>query len=136
LADGHADPGHTRGVRHGQFVAVAKRDFRVDFDLAAEVEQEGAVGDFADVDPVQFFQGVDDLVGVGGVGGVTGEVDQHPGRVGIDHVQGGDDGVGLAHARGKPADGRGVSGDGDADRDRESCAGHTGGHHGIPSVGQ
>ena len=53
LRDRQADPGHPRGVRAGQLVAVAQRDLRGDLDLAAEVQQEGAVGDLAHVDAVQ-----------------------------------------------------------------------------------
>ena len=53
LGDGHADPGHAGGVRPGQLVAVAQGDLRRHLDLPAEVQQEGAVGDLAHLDPVQ-----------------------------------------------------------------------------------
>jgi hypothetical protein len=77
---------------------------------------------------------VDDIKRVAGVGGVAGEVDEHPGGVGVHHVERCHDGTGLADAGGEPADGRGVGSHGDSDRDRESCAGQAGGHHGVPSV--
>ena len=56
LGDGQADPGHPRRVRPGQLVAVAQRDLRGHLDLAAEVQQERAVGDLADVDPVELLE--------------------------------------------------------------------------------
>ncbi len=133
LGDRHADPGHPRRVRPGQLVPVAQRDLGVHLDLAAQVQQERAVGHLADVHPVQLLELLDHLVGVARVGGVAGEVDEHVGGVGVDHVEGGHDRAGLADAGGEPADGRGVRGNGDPDRDRESCARQAGGHHGVSS---
>ena len=48
--------------------------------------------------PSSAVERLDHLVGVAGVGGVAGEVDDHVGRVGVDHVQRGDDRAGLADA--------------------------------------
>ena len=45
----HADLGNTRCVAW-KIIAVLERDFRGDFDLAAKVEQEGAVGHFLDAE--------------------------------------------------------------------------------------
>ncbi len=64
LRDRQADPGNPRRVRPGQLVPVAQRDFRRYLDLAAQVEQEGTVGDLADVDARKVLQGRDHLVGV------------------------------------------------------------------------
>ena len=48
LGDRQADPRDARRVDHRQVVAVADRHLGLDLDLAAEVHQEGAVGDLAD----------------------------------------------------------------------------------------
>ena len=45
-----ADPADARRVGHRQVVAGAQRDLRRDLDLAADVEQEGAVADLVDLD--------------------------------------------------------------------------------------
>ena len=41
--DGHADPGHARGVRHREIVLVADREQRKHLDLAALVHPEGSI---------------------------------------------------------------------------------------------
>src|SRR5205823_1008884 len=101
-------------------------------DLAAEVQQERPVGNLADLHPGQRAQRLDDLIGMVGVGGVAGDVDQHAELVGIDHVQGGDDRARLADGGGQPADRRGVRGYRDPDGDREPGTGDRSvGHDGI-----
>jgi len=68
FGDGQAHPRHAGGVGAGELVAVAQGDLRRDLDLAAEVQQEGPVGDLAHVDAVELLEAGDDLLGVGGVG--------------------------------------------------------------------
>ena len=70
---------HTRAtpgrVRHRQVVTGLQRDLRLHLDLAAEVEQERAVGHLADGDPLDGGQRAGDLVGVVGVRRRAREVD-------------------------------------------------------------
>ena len=60
LGDRRADAGDARRVRHREVVARLQRDLRGDLDLAAEVQQEGAVGDVLDLDAVERADGGDD----------------------------------------------------------------------------
>ena len=64
LVDRHADPRDARRVGHREIVARAHRRLRGDLDLAAEVQQEGAVGDALDVDARQRAHRVDDALAV------------------------------------------------------------------------
>ena len=50
LVDRHRDAADARGVGHREVVAGAQRHLRLDLDLAADVEQEGPVGDLVDLD--------------------------------------------------------------------------------------
>src|SRR5690606_15711994 len=75
LGDGHADPGHTRGVDHGEVVTVADRVLGLHLDLAAEVHQERTVGDLAQDDALDAAELLHDLVRVAGGGGRDGDVD-------------------------------------------------------------
>ena len=63
--DGLADPGDAGGVGAGEVVAVAQRDLRLHLQLAAEVQQERAVGDLAHPHARQRLQRGGDLRGVG-----------------------------------------------------------------------
>ncbi|GAA2780562.1 hypothetical protein GCM10020219_060120 [Nonomuraea dietziae] len=65
--DGHGDAGDAGGVGHRQLVAVAQRHLRLHLDLAAEVHEEGPVGDLVDDDALDRLELVDDLLGVVGV---------------------------------------------------------------------
>ena len=51
--DRQAHPGHARGVRPGEVVPVAQLDLGLHRQLPAQVHQEGAVADLADLHPVQ-----------------------------------------------------------------------------------
>ena len=62
-----ADPGDPGRVDHRQVVTVADRVLGLHLDGAAEVHQEGAVGDLVDRDALDRAQRVDDPVGVRGV---------------------------------------------------------------------
>ena len=75
LGQREADPPDTGGVGHRQVVAGAQRHLGVDLDLAADVQQERAVGDLVDLDALQAADVTDDLVGVLGVRGRAGDVD-------------------------------------------------------------
>jgi predicted GNAT family acetyltransferase len=118
-----ADPG---GVGHREVVAGAQRHLGGDLDLAADVEQEGAVADLVDDDALDLVDGGHDLLGVVGVGGGAGDVDDEPGVARLRDVDGGDDaallgddGRDLAH---HPVVGVGVQPHGD--RVRRGRGGH------------
>ena len=66
LRDRHADPGDAGRVGAGQVVAVLERHLGHHLELAAEVQQEGAVADLADGDAGQLGDRGGDLVGVVG----------------------------------------------------------------------
>ena len=91
---------------------VRSATFGVHLDLAAEVQQERAVGDLADLDAVELLRAADDLVGVGRVGGVAGDVGDDPDVVGVDHVERGHDAAGIADRGGDAADRGRVGGHG------------------------
>ncbi len=56
LRDRAADAGDARRVREGQIVAGADRDAALHLDLAAEMHEERAVGDRADLDALQLAE--------------------------------------------------------------------------------
>ena len=128
LGQGQADPGHPGRVDHRQVVAVADRDLRLDLDLAAEVHQEGAVGDLADGDALDLGQGLGQPLGVLGVAGRAGDVDPQPLVAGRRDVQRGDDPTGLLDRVGQLADRVPAGGDVEPDGDRVRDARH--GDHG------
>src|SRR5699024_4085803 len=126
LRDRLADSRHARGVGAGEVVAVAQGHLRGGFELAAEVEQERAVGDFLDLDAGQRLEGVGDLLGMGDVAGVGADVGDDGVRGGIDDVEPGHDGAGGGGC-GDEVRGGGLS-DGDADAQGDRVYG-TGGNH-------
>ena len=95
-----ADPADARGVGHRQVVARAQRDLRVDLDLAADVEQEGAVADLVDLDALDLADRVDQDLGVVGVGGRAGDVDDEALVAGVGDVDRGDDAAGRGDGGG------------------------------------
>jgi hypothetical protein len=84
--DRPADPGHPGGVGHRQVVAGAQRHLGGDLELAAQVEQEGAVADGVDLGALDRPDRPGDGVGVPGVDGVAGQVDDQQVGVGLDDV--------------------------------------------------
>ena len=57
------DPADARGVGHREVVTVAERDLGGDLDLAADVQQEGPVGDLVDLDALDLLDAGDQLAG-------------------------------------------------------------------------
>ena len=127
LGDRQADPRDARGVDERQVVAGADRHLGLDRQLAAEVHEEGAVGDLADLDALDGAHRLDDLVGVVGVAREHRDVDAHPVVPRAGDVEAGDDAAGLLDEARHLADGRGPrredEADGDAVGDR-GCGGH------------
>ena len=74
----HAHAGDAGRVGHRQVVAGLQRHLRGDLELAAEVQQEGAVADLAHLHAGDAAQRLDHLLGVRGVGGRAGDVDGQP----------------------------------------------------------
>src|SRR6478672_559068 len=102
-----ADPADARRVGHREVLAVAQVDLGLDGDLAAEVQQEDAVGDLVDPHALERLDGGDDLGGVLGVAGRAGEVDDEPVRVRVDDVERRRDAAALGDLHGEgPDDGR------------------------------
>ena len=66
LGDRQADARDARRVGHREVVARLQRRLRDHLDLAAEVQQEGPVGDVLDLDAGQRLHGGDDLLDVVG----------------------------------------------------------------------
>ncbi|MDQ0689558.1 hypothetical protein QF047_000518 [Arthrobacter sp. W4I7] len=97
LGDGEADAGDAGSVGAGKIVAVAQGYFGDNFQLAAQVHQEGAVRDVLDGDAVERVKGVLDPGGVFVVGGVAGDVHDECLVVGFADVQCGDRGTGRSH---------------------------------------
>ncbi|MCO5556195.1 hypothetical protein L7F22_009739 [Adiantum nelumboides] len=62
LRDRHRHPRDARGVGAGEIVTGTQVDLRPDLDLAAEVEQEGPVGDLADGEALELLDGGLDLL--------------------------------------------------------------------------
>ena len=96
VADGQAHAGNAGRVDHAQVVARLDRDAADDFDLAAQVDQEGAVADVQHADAVQRLHPIDDRVGVNFVAGGDGQVTHHPAATGPHDVEGADVAADLA----------------------------------------
>src|SRR5690606_24497016 len=61
LGDRLDHAGHARGVDHREIVAVADRELRLDRQLAAQVGEESAVRDLAELDALELLERLDDL---------------------------------------------------------------------------
>ncbi len=113
---------------------MLERDLRVHLELAAQVQQEGAVADLVHVHAVQPAQPGGDRLDVVAVGRVAGNVDHDPVRVGLDHVERGDRAASLADRGDQPA--RGARGRGALDPDGDRVTGTRIGAPGPGSVGR
>ena len=102
-----ATPGR---VDHRQVVTVADRVLGLHRDLAAEVHQEGPVGDLADLDARYGAHRLDQPVGVLGVARGAGHVDPQPLVAGRGHVERGDQTAGLLDRGRQLADRRAARG--------------------------
>lgn len=123
LGDRHAHAGHARGVDHREVVTVADGVLGRHLDLAAEVHQEGAVGDLAEADALDAAQLLDDLVGVRGGGRGDGDVDPELLVAGCGHVEAGDRSAGGLHGGGELGDRGSARGHFQPDRHRIRDAG-------------
>ena len=101
LRDRQADPGHAGGVGAGQVVAVRSGTFGVTSILPPRCSRKVRSLTLRTVTPGDPGERLGDLVGVVDVGGVAGDVDDDPVRVGLDHVQRGHDATGRADRRGQ-----------------------------------
>ena len=99
-----------RGVRSGTF--------GLDLELAAEVHQERPVADLADREPVELLERVGDPLGVLGVGGVAGDVDDERSAWDSTTSSAVTDPAGLADGGVRSADRAGGGGASHPDRDR------------------
>src|SRR5699024_9668631 len=117
LGDRLDHAGHARGVDHREVVAVADRELRLDGELAAQVCEEGAVRDLAELDALDPAQVVDDLHRVVVAGGEDRDVRPHPLRPGGGDVERGDRGPVALDARGDVDYGGGARGELESDRD-------------------
>lgn len=123
LGDGHAHAGHARGVDHRQVVTVADGVLGRHLDLAAEVHEEGSVGDLAEADALDAAQLLDDLVRVRGGGRGDGDVDPELLVAGGGHVEAGDRAAGGLHGGGELGDRGSARGHFQTDRHRIRDAG-------------
>lgn len=123
LGDGRADAGDTGGVDHREVVAVADGVLGRHLDLAAEVHQEGSVGDLAQADALDAAQLLDDLVRVRGGGRGDGDVDTELLVAGRGDVEAGDGSSGRLHGGGELGDRGSARGHFQADRHRVRDAG-------------
>jgi len=117
LRDRLDHPRHAGGVDHGEVVAVADRQLRLDGELAAEVGEEGAVGDLAELDSLEPAQLIDDLHRMVVARGEHGDVRAHALGAGGGDVESGDRGVTALDAAGDVADRGGTGGELESDRD-------------------
>jgi hypothetical protein len=133
LRDRLAHPRDAGRVDEAEVVAVADRDLGHDLQLAAEVDQEGAVADPVDSHPLQPAQGFHQLLGVGRRRGRAGHVELDPVVPGTRDVEGRHHSSSPLHDRGHLADRRAtrrqLQSDGDGVRDAGNA-----GHGGAPSV--
>src|SRR4029079_7725407 len=72
--DGFAHARHAGRVGHRQIGAGLQRHLGDDFDLAAKVHEESAIGNLQDLDAIDGFDRVDDLVFMFAGNGVDGDV--------------------------------------------------------------
>ena len=131
--DGQADPGDTWGVGAGEVVAVLQRDLGLHGQLAAEVQQEGAVTDLADRHSRSGVDHLGDLLRVLLVDGVAGDVDDDRVVTGLDDVERCHRGTGVGDRRCQVRGRAGTGADGDAEGDRVTGTGAAG-HSGTPQV--
>jgi hypothetical protein len=122
----HRDPAHTRGVGHREVVTGAERHLGRHLDLAADVQQERAVGDLVHGHALDRLDLVDDGLAVLGVLCGAGDVDDQPVVARLGHVHRGHDAAGLRDGRGDGADhpGIGVRVQPHGDRVRRSGGAH------------
>ena len=109
--DGHAHAGDARGVRHREVVARLHRHLAPHLDLAAEVHQEGPVGDVHDLHGANAADLVDDLLAVRLVSRLEGEVAGNRRLGDLDQVDRADIATGLADGRGDLPEHPGLVGD-------------------------
>ena len=100
-----------------------ERNLRHYFELPAEVEQECAVADLADHDAGHVGNSGGDLLGVRGIGGVAGDVDDHAVGVTLHDIQRSHGAFDRRHRPSQGSGGAGTDRGGHADRDRVSGAG-------------
>ena len=100
LGDRQADPRDAGRVGHREVVARLQWMLVVLFDLAADVQQEGAVGRVDDLSAVGRLDRRDDAVPVLAVGGVDDDVAQAVAAVDLDEVDRSDHRTGVADRRG------------------------------------
>ena len=119
LRDGEADARDPRGVGHRHVVAGAQRHLRRHLDLAAEVQQEGAVADLVDRDAVDRLQRLR-AAARRASWSLAEQVTSTTIRsgIGLGHVERGHDAAGLPDRGGQPPDRSGIRGDLEPDRDR------------------
>ena len=128
VRDRLAHPGDAGRVGPGQVVPVSQRRLGGDLDLAAEVHQEGPVGDLADLDPVQLVDRLGDVIAWVCRLGVRGHVDHQQAGRRLDDVETGDHSAGPADRRRQFA--RGTRGRGRRDPHGDRVAGAGNSHRG------
>ena len=89
VGDRQADPRDARGVGAGEIVTMLERHLGHHFDLSAEVQQEGPVADLSDGHARKLGDRFADPVGMLGVRGVAGDVNDDAAGFGLHDVQGG-----------------------------------------------
>jgi hypothetical protein len=104
VGDCAADARDARRVGHREVVARLQRHLRDDLELAAEVEQEGAVGDVLDLDPVEGAHRLDDAGEVRFIVGEHGDVADLLAALDPDEVDRAEQAAGFGDRRRKPGE--------------------------------
>jgi hypothetical protein len=126
--DGPADPGHPGGVGHRQVVPVGQDRLRLDRDLAAAVQGEGAILDLDDLDALHPPSRGLDLGGVDLGGAVDDQVPGDGRPVGGDHLDSHQAPPGCSDRGGQAAEGARTVLD-DCPQTNRVCG--QGGRHGV-----
>src|SRR4029079_11220493 len=132
LGDCERDPRHARRVGHREVVASLQRRLERDLDLAAQMHEEGTVGDVQDLDARDPAHRGGDLLHVPGVACEHGDVADLGSTLDLDQVDRAEETARVADRLGQPPERSGAVLQADAQRGAERRGRVDVGHAGAP----